>query len=231
MQQVQPSLLKIYGVGPVLAARKAELAIWRCKLLFGYSDSRYDRGMPAEILKPSPLGRWERVQRGSYWWLLFIAILVSSILNGPLGFWPSTGLTIFVLAVWTFVLYRLASSEREARLMRDVERGLIECAVRYPNSIPGSLSDRWERGLAEVRNGKIAFQPLGSEMSSAGQTREFSQLSSYRSLGAPSKKPAELARSWKIAACETNNGALEVAAGESGLSLLADQSAPDPGRH
>ncbi len=115
----------------------------------------------------------------------------------------STGLTIFVLAAWTFVVYRLASSEREARLMRDVERGLIECAVRYPNSIPESLSDRWERGLAEVRNGKIACHPLRSEMSSAGQTREFSQLSSYRLLGAPSKKPAE----------------------------LADQSTPDPGRH
>ena len=187
--------------------------------------------MPAEILKPSPLGRWERVQRGSYWWLLFIAILVSSILNGPLGFWPSTGLTIFVLAVWTFVVYRLASSEREARLMRDVERGLIECAVRYPNSIPGSLSDRWERGLAEVRNGKFAFQPLGSEMSSAGQTREFSQLSSYRSLGAPSKKPAELARSWKIAACRDK----QRSAGGGGRRVrfipLADQSAPDPGRH
>jgi hypothetical protein len=186
--------------------------------------------MPAEILKPSPLGRWERVQRGSYWWLLFTAILVSSIINRSLGFWPSIGLTIAAMAACTFVVYRLAGSEREARLMRDVERGLIECAVRYPNSIPGSLSDRWERGLAEVRDGRIAFRPLGVDASSPGQVREFSQLSSIRLLGPPSKKPAELPRSWKIAACETDKGALEVAAGEPALSLLADQSAPNSGR-
>ena len=43
----------------------------------------------------------------------------------------------------------------EARLLRDVERGLIECAIRYPQALPGSLSSRWERGFAEVNNGTI----------------------------------------------------------------------------
>jgi len=114
--------------------------------------------------------------------------------------------------------------------MRDVERGLLECAIRYPHSFPGSLSDRWERGLAEVKDGKITFQPLGAELSPGGNLREFGELSAYRLLGAPPKKPAELMRTWKIAAFETDRGALEVAAGDAGLSLLADQSAPDSGR-
>jgi hypothetical protein len=178
--------------------------------------------MAAEIKKPSPLGRWERTLTRSYWWLLFVAVLVSGILREPLGWWPSVALTVAVMVAFTLVVARLATSEREARLLRDVERGLIECAVRYPKALPGSLSSRWERGFAEVTNGTIKFQPLFGEMESpTGHVREFSELSSYGLLDLPPKRPAELKRSWKIAAIGTNKGDLEVATGEAGLTLLA----------
>jgi hypothetical protein len=177
--------------------------------------------MAAEITKPSPLGRWEKALTRSYWWILFGGILVSSILRQPLGFWPSIALTVAVLAAFTLLIARLATSEREARLLRDVERGLIECAIRYPKALPGSLSSRWEQGFAEVNNGTIKFQPLGSP---TGHVREFSELTSHGLLDLPPKKPAELKRSWKIAAIGTDKGDLEVATAEAGLTLLADHT-------
>ena len=178
--------------------------------------------MAAEIKRPSPLGRWEKALTRSYWWVLLVGMLVSSILREPLGFWPSVTLTVAVIAAFTLVVARLAASEREARLVRDVERGLIECAIRYPKALPGSLSNRWEQGFAEVNNGIIRFRPLFGEMGSpTGHVREFSELSSYGLLDLPPKRPAELKRSWKIAATGTDKGGLEVATGEAGLSLLA----------
>ena len=186
--------------------------------------------MAAEIKKPSPLGRWEKAFTRSYWWILFGGILVSSILREPLGFWPSFALAVAVIAAFTLVVARLATSEREARLLRDVERGLIECAIRYPKAIPGSLSSRWERGFAEVNNGTIKFQPLSGEMGTpTGRVREFSELSSLGLLDLPPKKPAELKRSWKIAAIGTDKGDLEVAAGEAGLTLLAGHTDANTG--
>ena len=183
--------------------------------------------MAAEMQKPSPLGRWEKALTRSYWWLLFGGILVSSILREPLGFWPSIALTVAVLAASSLVVGRLSTSEREARLLRDVDRGLIECAIRYPKALPGSLSSRWEQGFAEVTNGTIKFQPLGSP---TGHAREFRELSSHGLLDLPPKKPAELKRSWKIAAIGTDKGDLEVATGETGLTLLARHTDLDTGR-
>ncbi|RAM38571.1 hypothetical protein [Arthrobacter globiformis] len=186
--------------------------------------------MEAEIKKPSPPGRWEKALTRSYWWVLLGGMLISSILRVPLGFWPSLALTVAVIVAFTLVVARLAASEREARLVRDVERGLIECAIRYSKALPGSLSSRWEQGFAEVNNGIIKFRPLFGEMESpAGHVREFSDLSSYRLLDLPPKRPAELKRSWKIAAIGTDKGDLEVATGEAGLSLLAGHIDPNTG--
>ena len=52
-----------------------------------------------------------------------------------------------------------------------------------------------------------------------GHVREFSELSSLGLLDLFPKKPAELKRSWKIAAIGTDKGDLEVA-GRAGLTLL-----------
>lgn len=187
--------------------------------------------MPAEMKRPSLLGRWEKALTRSYWWLLFAGIFVSGILREPLGFWPSIALAVAAMAGWTLVVARLAASEREARLLRDVERGLIECAIRFPKALPGSLSSRWEQGFAEVSNGTIKFQPLGGEMvSPAGNVREFQELSSHGLVDFPAKKPAELKRSWKIAAIGTDKGDLEVATGEAGLTLISRHTDLDVGR-
>ncbi|MDQ0867428.1 hypothetical protein [Arthrobacter globiformis] len=178
--------------------------------------------MAAEIENPSPLGKWEKALARSYWWVLIVGILVSSILREPLGFWPSLAVTAAFIAAIALVVARMAAAEREARLARDVERGLIECAIRHPKALPGSLSSRWEQGFAEVNNGFIKFRPLFGEMGSpTGHVREFSELSSHGLLDLPAKRPAGLKRSWKIAAIGTNKGDLEVATGEAGLTLLA----------
>ena len=178
--------------------------------------------MAADMEKPSPPGRREKALTRSSWWLVFAAIFASSILREPLGFWPSFALIVAGTAALLLVIARLAASERQARLLQDIARGLIECAIRYPKALPGSLGSRWEQGFAEVTNGTIKFQPVYGEMGSpAGRVREFRELSSHGLVDIPQKKPAELKRSWKIAAIGTDTGDLEVATAEAGLTLLA----------
>ncbi|GAC1370846.1 MAG: hypothetical protein NVS2B15_27100 [Pseudarthrobacter sp.] len=93
------------------------------------------------------MGRWEKALTESYWWLLLGGVFVSSIVNGPLVYRLSIALTVAVMAAFTLVIARLATSERAARLLRDVERGLIEWAIRYPKAPPGSPSSRWGTGI------------------------------------------------------------------------------------
>jgi len=186
--------------------------------------------MAADMQKPSPPGGWEKALTRSSWWLLFVAIFASSFLREPLGFWPSFVLIVAVTAALSLVIARLAASEREARLVQDIARGLIECAIRYPKALPGSLSSRWEQGFAEVTNETIKFQPVYGEMGSpAGHVREFRELSCHGLVDLPRKKPAELKRSWKIAAIGTDQGELEIATGEAGLTLLAGHTGPNTG--
>ncbi|MBG6192465.1 hypothetical protein IWX64_003437 [Arthrobacter sp. CAN_A212] len=178
--------------------------------------------MAAEMKKPSPLGRWEKTLMRSNWWVLLGGLLVSAVLREPLGFWLSLTLAAALLAAFALLVRRLSGSEREARLVRDVERGLIECAIRYPKALPGSLRSRWERGFAQVDQGIVRFMPLSGGLGApAPQMREFSGLRRLELLDLPPKKPAELARSWKIAAIGTDKGDLEIATGQAGLTLLA----------
>jgi hypothetical protein len=134
--------------------------------------------MEAEIKKPSPPGRWEKALTRLYWWVLLGGMLISSILRVPLGFWPSLALTVTVIVAFTLVVARLAASEREARLVRDVERGLIECAIRYSKALPGSLSSRWEPGFAEVNNGNRN-----------AASRNATSIWPIRSCGAAARRP------------------------------------------
>jgi hypothetical protein len=181
--------------------------------------------MAAEMQKPSPPGRWEKALMQPSWWLVIAVTLVGGILSGPLGVWPAAAIILAVLAAWTLVVARLAASERDARILRDVQRGVIACSIRHPKAIPGSLRSRWEGGFAEVNKGTIKFQPLGGEMvSPTGNVREFSELSFHGLVDFPAKKPPELMRSWKIAAIGTDKGDLEIATGEAGLSLISRQT-------
>ena len=104
------------------------------------------------------------------------------------------------------------------------ERGIIECAIRYPDSHPRSIRHRWLPGFAQVTPGALKFQPdLVGEGDPAGTIRPFFDVSLKGRVEPPAKRPAEVKRGWHILALETDEGLLHLAAGETGLQLLEDR--------
>jgi hypothetical protein len=99
--------------------------------------------MAAEMLKPSPRDRWEKVLDSSTWWMMALSVCLYLMVSNLIGFWPALAVNVGIAGMVTLALAGMAAPERKARLARDVERGLIECAIRHPNALPGSLSCFW----------------------------------------------------------------------------------------
>ena len=180
--------------------------------------------MAGERLNIAPRGRWEKIAAGSYGWLIFLPLFASNLLVDELGFWGSLGLAVGLTGLGALVLIRLALPEKKERLARDAQRGIFECAIRYPGSQPGSLRERWLPGFAQVSRGAVRFQPdLSGEGKPAGVIRPFNSVVLKGAVEPPASRPAELQRGWHIAALETDEGPLHVVAGETGLQLLEDR--------
>lgn len=178
--------------------------------------------MAGERLGIAPRGRWEKMAARSSGWLIFVPLFTSNLFVDGLGFWGSLGLALGVTGLGALVLMRLALPERKERLARDAQRGIFECAIRYPGSHPGSLRDRWLPGFAEVSRTAVRFQPdLSGEGKPAGVIRLFNSVVLKRTVQPPTKRPAELQRGWRIVSLDTDEGPL--AAGETGLKLLEER--------
>ncbi|MFE4837939.1 hypothetical protein ACFRAU_25060 [Arthrobacter sp. NPDC056691] len=176
--------------------------------------------MAAETLSPAPRSRREKTCEvlavlGGY-----LGFTVANVLHRDLGFWPSLLIGIGLTVPTVLFFNWLALPERRARLASDAERGLIECATRRPNAIPGSLQDRWKPGYAEVRDGTIRFQALYVDTEPSGPISTFSLLGAPKPVAAPAKRPADVRRQWKIVSMETDQGPLQLAASDNGLKLL-----------
>ncbi|MFJ5700237.1 hypothetical protein [Arthrobacter sp. NPDC093139] len=180
--------------------------------------------MAGETLKPAPRGRWEKILPRSFGLLLFLATITSDLLRENFGFWGSTTMSFGAFGLGAFLLVRLAAPQRKERLARDAERGIIECAIRYPDSHPGSNRHLWLPGFAQVSRGAIRFQPdLVGEGNPAGTIRPFFDVILKGPVEPPAKRPTEVKRGWHIVALETDEGLLHVAAGHSSLKLLEDR--------
>jgi hypothetical protein len=123
-----------------------------------------------------------------------------------------------------FLLVRLAAPQRKERLAHDAERGIIECAIRYPDSHPGSIRHRWLPGFAQVTCRAIRVQPdLVGEGDPAGTIRPFFDVILKGPVEPPAKRPAEVKRGWRIVALETDEGLLHLAANDAALKLLEER--------
>lgn len=180
--------------------------------------------MVEETLSPAPRGWWEKILARSFGLLLFLATLTSDLLSERFGFWDSMTMSFGAFGLGALLLVHMAAPERRERLARDAERGIIECAIRYPNSHPGSIRHLWLPGFAQVTRGTIRFQPdLSGEGNPSGTIRPFYDVILKGPVEPPAKRPAELKRRWRIVALGTDEGLLHVAAGNAGLQLIEER--------
>ncbi|MFJ5696565.1 hypothetical protein [Arthrobacter sp. NPDC093139] len=180
--------------------------------------------MAGEALRPAPRGRWEKILPRSLGLLVFLATSTSSLLRENFGFWEATTMSFGAFGLGAFLLARLAAPQRKERLAHDAERGIIECAIRYPDSHPGSIRRLWLPGFAEVSRGTVRFQPdLVGEGDPAGTIRPFFDVIFKGPVEPPAKRPAEVKRGWSIVALETDEGVLHLAAGDAALKLLEER--------
>jgi hypothetical protein len=180
--------------------------------------------MAVDMPTPSPRGKWEKALVSSQFWLFFVALFVSGVVRDMMGFWPSMAVTAAILAAGMLYLRRRAIPERNRRLAQDAERGVIECAIRYARAIPGSLSDRWAPGIAEVNDGTINFQTVMDGTSQpAGSPKVFTDLHPLGLRTLQGKRPPEVGRAYKLVGIATDQGEIELAATSESLRVLVDR--------
>jgi hypothetical protein len=177
--------------------------------------------MAAETLAPAPRSRREKIYEALSWLNGNFALMGSTLMGRESGFWPSILAAIVLTLPGTLFFAGLALRERNARLAGDLERGLIECAIRRPDALPGSLQGRWKPGYAQVQNGTIRFQTLYAGMDEPyGPISTFTGLGRLKPVPMPETRPPDLKRRWKIVGMTTDKGALELASEEASLRLL-----------
>jgi hypothetical protein len=187
--------------------------------------------MTVEMRRPSPRGKWEKALDSSQFWLLPIALIVGNVLRGVLGFWLSLLVVVVVMGAATFLLRLPATAERSRRLEIDARSGLIECAIRYPGALPGSLRAGWSAGVAEVGDGIIKFQ---TAFDLAGQRRGavavFGDLHPLGERALSDKRTLALRRANRVIAIGTDKGEIELAATTDSLKSVEEHFRDEGGR-
>ena len=114
---------------------------------------------------------------------------------------------------------------RTARLARDAEAyGIIDCLLRYPNAMPGSLRERWAPGSAELTHGTIVFRPTNSlepfGTDQAGTPQVLAVHSVPEQVELPRTARRTLRGSQQVIRLGTDKGAIELAADRMSLAAL-----------
>lgn len=175
-------------------------------------------------IERAKVGKWEKIGYLALLGAFFPSFIVLELLeSGGLGWWERYGAALLISCAIAYLLSRPAVAERANRLASDLERGVFDCAIRYPNAHPGSLRDRWNPGVAQYQDGQLLFQPQNFQgdpnPTPMGQPRDL-RVVSVKGLVEPDKRPVDLRRGWKVLELETGGGAMHLAAGEPGLDLL-----------
>jgi hypothetical protein len=177
--------------------------------------------MTMEMRKPTPKGKWEKALDSSQFWLLPIALIVATSLRNTLGFWGSLLVALGVMGAGTFLLRLPAAAERNRRLEEDAQSGVIECAIRYPGAVPGSLGAGWSSGFAEVRDGTIKFQAaFDMAVQRKGSVTVFGNLQPMGDRVLSDKRMLALRRANRVIAVRTDKGEIELAGTEESLKSV-----------
>ncbi|MBD7995222.1 hypothetical protein H9639_07935 [Arthrobacter sp. Sa2CUA1] len=173
--------------------------------------------MTTEIRRPSPRGKWEKALDSSPFWLLPIALIAGNSLREMLGFWLSLLVSLGIVVGGTFLCRKPAEAARSRRLEQDAQAGVIECAIRYPGALPGSLRGIWSAGFAEINGRTIKFQSVFDIANQRkGSTVVFGDLRPLGERPLSDKKTLAVRGADRVIGVWTDKGEIELAApGES----------------
>ncbi|WP_159620270.1 hypothetical protein [Arthrobacter zhaoguopingii] len=176
-----------------------------------------------EDIKRAPRGRWEKL---GFWLLVFPVVptlVLSDILEAVgLPFWVSLLVTGLFLGIGYYLLMKPLKAERADRLASDLESGIFDCAIRFPQSTPGSLRDLWEIGVGRLQATTLLFQTRveDEQGSPAGPVKTFRNAVLTASSEAPAGTPFRWQRDWKHVHLQTSGGLPQVAASEQACAFL-----------
>lgn len=182
----------------------------------------------------TPRGRWEKWGN----WGTLVIFLPAQIMLGVLddlglSWWEIIGVIVLVIAAGGYLLSRPARAARQQRLEADLEHGVVECAIRFPGSRPGSLSDVWEVGVGQAVDGTLHFQGLLGDYDATptGRRKTFPSAALAQEIpDAPSTQRLQgPQRRWRSIHLETDGGLLQVAASEQSCSFLEECFPPAGG--
>ncbi|MBJ2121548.1 hypothetical protein I6N91_11220 [Arthrobacter sp. MSA 4-2] len=179
-------------------------------------------------IQRAKVGTWEKAGYLLFFGSLFPALIISDVFEA-LGFefWGRVALTGLVCLGVGYLVSRPAAAGRSRRLASDLSRGIFDCAIRYPDSHPGSLRDRWNPGVAQLVAGKLRFQPQNSPTDPSpmplGAPRELGIDKVEGVIATEGRRPVELRRGWKVLAVDTPSGKMHLAAGDPAVELLREE--------
>ncbi|WP_224026261.1 hypothetical protein [Arthrobacter sp. NicSoilC5] len=112
------------------------------------------------------------------------------------------------------------------------QRGQSLIFLRYPNSLPGSLSGVWQMGIATPSPGRIDFQPaVYDELIPSGRSRALTGLlvspAPARKADRHDNKQA-VPFGYQIITLESDGGVIEIAASPGTLQKILESVAPAP---
>lgn len=167
-----------------------------------------------EDIQRTARGRWEKI---GFWLLVFPvvpAVTLNNILMAlGLPFWGSIVIVLVLLAFGTYLLSRPIRTERSRRLANDLERGVFDCAIRFPRSTSGSLRDLWEFGAGELQNSSFRFQARveDEQGSPAGHVKTFPNAVIAPATEPPARKPQGWMRDWRYLHLQSEGCFVQVA--------------------
>ena len=130
---------------------------------------------------------------------------------------------VWYLAVYCLITVVYLRKTRE-QTRRFSEHGQMRAFIRYPDSLPGSLSGIWNPGIVTPAKGALRFQPAVSEdLEPYGRYTDFRvrEVSERWTITGKNRKYLPSAFGYEAVTLATDKGRVELAASPESLDLLA----------
>jgi len=143
-----------------------------------------------------------------------------------------------VVVYWLITVVYLRATRKERKELAG--KGQLRAFIRYPDSLPGSLSGIWNPGVVSPTEGTLRFQPAVYEsLESVGRATNFTvaDVSERWTITGKDRKYLPASAGYEAVTLATDKGKVKLAASPESLDLLAvirppiGQGGPGPRGH